>query len=165
MRLARLLAASLACVAAASQAALPDLRDMHQGELMLNACKGTEQRRLQRETAALAGSEAPAKASRLVQEMLCGTTPQSRAYVLAHTEKRVASTDEATGEVEPARPKMLPARLVEPVRMQAWSATVEQGDDGINVMFNADEGACVRRFTLGYRGGDWKIVAIGQACD
>jgi hypothetical protein len=117
-----LLAALLMCVAGVAQGALPDLKNMHDAsEVMQNACKPAEQRRLQREAAALAGSEAPTQAARLVQEMLCGTTPQSRAYVLAHTASKVASTDEATGDTEPARPRMLPARSVQPAQMRACS--------------------------------------------
>ncbi|KQX02011.1 hypothetical protein ASC94_05405 [Massilia sp. Root418] len=165
MSVASVLGGALMCAAGAAQGALPDLKNMHDAEVMQNACKPAEQRRLQREAAALAGSEAPAQAARLVREVLCGTTPQSRAYVMAHTAAKVASTDEATGDTEPARPRMLPARSVQPAQMRAWSATVEQGDVGIRVVFYPDEGACIQSFSMACRRSEWKITAISQACD
>jgi hypothetical protein len=162
---AAVLAGGLMLAAVSAQGALPDLKNMHEDDLMLNACKPVELRRLQREIAALAGSQAPGKAWRLVREMLCGTARQSSDYIVAHTSRRVASIDEATGNTEPAKLEYVPASQVLPARMRAWRASVGKDGSGVSVTFNADEGACIQSFSLHPRGGDWEIVAIEQGCD
>jgi hypothetical protein len=135
-----------------------------QDQILQNACKPSELRRLQHEVHATAKGKRPEAAWRLTRHMLCGDDAKSHRYVLAHSRKVILDRDSSGAEGDNAAETRLPASAIKLVRMKAWDATIDGGGGNIHVMFN-DGGVCVAGFDLEESRGKWWLVSTGGACD
>ncbi len=142
-----------------------DIEDYHQrGVMHKNACSPAEKARLKKLTTQLAGRKQPQDAWRLLQSMLCGRTAAGWNYVRANTAAEVSIEDNTDTKDGTSSVSVQPAAAVEPVKMNAWSASIERAGDDIAVGYY-EGGVCSSGFFLRRTASKWQVVGTTRSCD
>lgn len=115
----------------------------------------------------LGNSPAPDDAWSLTELLLCGArTTGNVAYLRDHTPKKITTKNNDTGSKEQVSTVTASAALLETLlgAGEARDAELSVSDGEIILRYWPNE-ACVNGRTLRYGKGQWRIVAIDDACD
>ncbi len=128
------------------------------------SCKATSKAALRKQ---LLKSPAPNDAWNLTELLLCGAkTPGNVAYLRDHTPKKNTTKSNDTGSEEQVSTVTVNATLLESLLGAGEASDAEMRVSGDEVVLHYwPNEACVNGRTLRYNKGQWRIVAIDDACD
>lgn len=134
-------------------------------QMLLNACKHSERKRLRRDIFAITREEKPEQVSFLINKVLCGDDIKSYYYVEAHINRGRENDEEAGSAQGDEKEKHMLDTSDYLVRKKAWDASVTGIPGAIRVLFTFDGGVCMRSFDFRYSRDSWWIVANEMDCD
>lgn len=112
---------------------------------------------------AAAGRDA-APLGTLLQAYLCDEGETASALLRRHAPRRIVEISEGTGQ-DRSRQRVDAAEALAPRGGRVYGLSVQARREGlVEAQWHADE-ACVRSVSLAHRGGTWRFVEIGSACD
>jgi hypothetical protein len=142
-----------------------DTKDHYQpNQILPNACKPSELRRLKKESERIARKYSKNPVFPLVKAMLCGDDVQSYRYVLTHTTGKILIDDNLTREDGQGEERPAIGSSIVLIRMLAWAAEVREIENTISIGYS-DGGVCSGSFGIQYIEDSWKISNITFYCD
>lgn len=129
-----------------------------------SSCTATNKAALRKQ---LLKSPAPGDAWALTELLLCGAkTPGNVAYLRDHAPKKITTKNDDSGSEAKVSTVTVDAALLESLlgAGEASDAELRVSDNEIVLQYWPNE-ACVNGRTLRYSKGQWRTVAIDDACD
>jgi len=133
-------------------------------EILKNACKASELKRLRKEVFSRAKDNKPEIAWNLIRQMLCGDDIAAYRYVMAHTKDAISTEDSTDSQDGSSVKTEIHGASLSLVRQMAWDVSVVETNGGIRVMYD-DGGVCVGGFDIQPEHNSWQIVATSWSCD